>query len=126
MRRPGAELVEQRGLVGLGGGEMAHLHMPEAADLLRDRREADREVMVLGRELAEHLVEHRFIVADELALGAALLGAAERIEAGAAQELELREQAEGAQHPRAEGHLARLACGGIAPRQQRRREMERE
>ena len=60
---PDAELLEQRGLVGLGGLEVAHLDVAEAADLLRDGGEPDREVMVLGRELAENLLEHRLVVA---------------------------------------------------------------
>src|SRR5262249_49719046 len=49
-RAAGAELFEQRRLLGLGGGEVARLDVTEAAAFLRDVGEAHGEVMVLGRQ----------------------------------------------------------------------------
>ena len=105
---------------------MALLDVAEAADLFRDRGETDRDVVVLGRELGDEFVEQRLVVANKLPLGLALGGQAERIKRGAAQELELREQAECTEHPWTEAHLARLAGGLVVPGEKRRREMERE
>src|SRR5262249_14188497 len=98
-RRAGAELVEQRRLVGLGGLEMAQLDVAEAADLLGDGGEADRNVVVVGIELAEHLLEQRLVVAHERAFRAALDRIAERVQRGAAQELEFRQGAEQREDP---------------------------
>src|SRR5262249_19303057 len=50
-RGAGAELLEQRRLVGLGGLEVAQLDVAEAADLLRDDGKTDRDVVVVGLEL---------------------------------------------------------------------------
>src|SRR5581483_3078293 len=91
-RSAGAELLEECRLVGLRGGEMALLDVTEAADLFRDHGEADREMVVLRRELGEHLVEHRLVALDELAFRAPLERAAERVECSSAQELELCQQ----------------------------------
>src|SRR5262249_31595920 len=122
-RRAGAELVKQRRLVGLGGLEMAQLDVAEAADLLGDGGEADRNVVVVGIELAEHLLEQRLVVARERALGRALDRIAEGVERRAAQELEFRQGAEQREDPGTECHLPRLAGGLVATREQRRREM---
>ena len=106
-RGPRAQLLEQRRLVGLGGGEVAHLDVAEAADFFRDRRDADGKMMVVGVELRQHLVERRLVVGDQLALGAPLGAVAERVEGGAAQEFEPRQQPEHRHHPRPETDLAR-------------------
>src|SRR5262245_57412611 len=45
-RRAGAELRQQRRLLGLGSRERAHLDMAEAADLVRNGGERDREMVV--------------------------------------------------------------------------------
>src|ERR1700730_15592716 len=105
---------------------MPHLDVAETADLLRDRRDGDRQMVVVGAELLQQLRQGRLIVGDELALGAALGPVAERIERGAAQELEAHEQPEGGEQPWPEGDLARLSGAAVAPRQERGREMERE
>src|SRR5215468_8597794 len=89
-RRARAELRKERRLLGLGGRERAHLDMAEAADLVRNGGQRDREMVVLRREPLENLAEHRLVVGNQRALGAALLRIAERIEGGAAQALELR------------------------------------
>ena len=80
-----------------------------------------------GVSLRDDLVEQRLVVGDQLALGAALRRIAERIERGAAQELELRQQAE---QPAAstgpKRHLPRHAGHLVLAREQRRREVELE
>src|SRR5262245_43462359 len=122
-RRAGAELLEQRRLVGLGGLEVAQLDVAEAANLLRDGGEANRDVVVVGIELRQDLLEQRLVVAHERALGPPLGRIAERIEGGAAQELEFRQQPEQRENPRTERHLPRLAADLVLAGKQRRRQM---
>src|SRR3954451_7170300 len=122
-RRTGAELFQQGRFLGLGGLEMVHLDVAEAPDLFRDRGKTDSKSMVLGRKAVENFRQQRLVVADELALGLALLRVAERIERRATQALHARQQLERAEDPGTECHLARFAGAGIAARQQRRREM---
>src|SRR5262245_38421503 len=98
---------------------MARLDVAEAADLLRDGSEANRDGMVLGRQLLDDLTEQRLVIGDQLALGAALLRIAENVERGAAQEFESREHAERRQHPRTELHLARQPRHAVLAREQR-------
>src|SRR5579864_878821 len=81
-------------------------------------------MMILRRQLRENFAEHRLVVGDQLAFGPPLACAAERIESGAAQDLEPRQNAEQRQQPRTETHLARLAGRRIEPRQKWRREMK--
>jgi hypothetical protein len=104
-RRAGAELIEQRRLVGLGSLEVAQLDVAEAADLFRDGGKPDRAMVVVLRRGPEQ----GLIVADQRPLGLALDLIAERIESGAAQKLERRQQSEDREDPRPEGDLARLA-----------------
>src|SRR5215469_7492238 len=106
-RGAGAELLEKRGLVRLGGGEMAHLDVPEASDLFRNRGESDRDGVIVRRELGQNLVEHRRVVGNQFAFGLTLRRMAKNIEGGAAQALEAREQSKGRQHPGTEHDLAR-------------------
>src|SRR5579859_7910197 len=80
--------------------------------------------MVLRRERSEHLVEHRLVIGDQLALGAALERAAERIERRATQPLELGQEPKRRQYPGPEAHLARQSGGLVAAREQRRRQMK--
>src|SRR2546423_1258457 len=108
-RRSGAELLEQRGLVGLGGLQVAHLDVAEAADLFRDCGEADRDRVVLAVELRQHLLEQDLVVAHKRPLGPALERITEWIEGRAAQEFELRQQGEQRENPGTEGHLPGLA-----------------
>ena len=103
--RAGAELIEQRRLVGLGSLEVAQLDVAEAADLFRDGGKPDRAMVVVLRRGPEQ----GLIVADQRPLGLALDLIAERIESGAAQKLERRQQSEDREDPRPEGDLARLA-----------------
>src|SRR5712671_5988252 len=86
-RRTGAELFEQGRFVGLGGDEMTHLDMAIATDFFRDRRKPDRDVVIVRRETAENLVQHRLVVGDQRAFGFALLRITEDVEHGAAHAL---------------------------------------
>ena len=52
-RGAGAELRQQRGFLGFGRFEVTLLDVAEAADFFGDRRESDRERVVLGRELGD-------------------------------------------------------------------------
>src|SRR5581483_9613601 len=72
------------------------------------------------------LVEQLLVVGDHLPLESALGRVAENVEGTAAQPLALRQEAEDGTHPAAEPHLARLAGGLVAPRQQGRRQVELE
>src|SRR5262249_60880086 len=94
----------------------------EAADLLRISRMSSRDGMVGGTEASEHLFDDRFLIADELALGLALLRMAEWIKRRPAQELEFRNEHESGKDPRAEGHLFRLAGKLVRARKQGRGE----
>src|ERR1700736_1001027 len=49
-RAPRAELLDERRLLGLGGGQMPRLDVAEAADFLRDAGEAHSQMMVPGRQ----------------------------------------------------------------------------
>src|SRR5579862_9949560 len=103
---------------------MLLLDVTETADLFRDRGERDRDVMVVRRQTRQNLVEHRLVVADQLALGTPFQRTSERIERRPAQALEFRQQPERRQYPGAEAHFARQARGLVAARQQRRRQMK--
>jgi hypothetical protein len=84
---------------------VAQLDVAEAADLFRDGGKPDRAMVVVLRRGPEQ----GLIVADQRPLGLALDLIAERIESGAAQKLERRQQSEDREDPRPEGDLARLA-----------------
>src|SRR3954467_15553922 len=113
-RRRRAETGEKLGLLPLCRLEVAGLDVAEAADLLRQVREADRYGVVLRRERRDDLAEERLVVADEPALDLALMGVAEDVERRAAQALQFRQHREGLQHPGPEAHLARQARGLVA------------
>src|ERR1700732_211828 len=68
-RGAGTELLEKRSLIRLRRLEVAHLDVPETPNFLRDRSEPNRDVVVVGLELRQHLIEHALIVAHEPALG---------------------------------------------------------
>src|SRR5258706_3427662 len=105
-------------------GEVARLHMAEAADLLRDRRDLHRYRVIGRRELCEQAIDVRFVFGDQGTLGAPLGGVAERVEGRAAQAFHGFQEAKDGQHPGAEAHLARLAGGWILARKKRWREMK--
>jgi hypothetical protein len=79
-RRAGAELLEERRFVGFGGGEMLLLDVAETADLFRDRGQPDCDEMIVRRQTRQNLVEHRLVVADQFAFGAAFERPSEWIE----------------------------------------------
>src|SRR3984893_2107512 len=122
-RWAGTELLEKRSLIRLRRLEVAHLDVPETPNFLRDRSEPNRDVVVVGLELRQHLIEHALIVAHEPALGPALLRVAEGVQCRSAQEFAARQQPEDRKDPRAEGELFRLSGRLVHWCEQRRREM---
>src|SRR3954469_1330392 len=100
--------------------------MSEAAYLFRQARERDCNRVVIRSELAQHPIQHRFVLANQPPLHRALGGVAEHIERRSAQSFELRQYAEGRDHPRAELLLAWQPGVRIATAQQRRRKVERD
>ena len=126
-RRAGAELLEQRRLVGLGGGEMPLLDVAEAADFFRDRGKADREVMVFRRQPApaprRASLRSRAISLRSVRRSSVRPNGSNGVPR---RTLNFASSAERRQHPRAEAHLARQAGRLVAARQQRRRQMELE
>src|SRR6185437_3504912 len=100
LRRRSAEALEQPGFARLRFGEMPLLHVPVAANVLRNRREADRELVVVRRKLRQQLVDQRFVLADQRAFALALVGLSEDVERTAAETTHLREHAKRRQHPR--------------------------
>lgn len=85
-RRRGAELHQQFVLLALRLLEVPLLHIAVAADLFGDRGERHRQRMILRREAFKKFIDKRFVVGDELALGAPFLGTPEQVERRAAQE----------------------------------------
>src|SRR5262245_51123833 len=120
---PGAQLIEQRSFVRLSGLEVAHFNVAEAADFLRNGGKPHRDVVVLAIEPRQYLLEHRLVFAHEGAFGPALLGIAERIEGGAAEEFEFRQQPEQREDPRPDCHLLRLTGRLVETGEKRRRKM---
>src|SRR5262245_52649395 len=103
--RTTAELLEQRSLVSLRRLQVTQLDVAKPADLLRDGGEADREVVIVRRELRQQFFEHHFVVTHQRPLGLELLAVTEDIERRAAQTFQLRQQAERGEDPRAERDL---------------------
>ncbi|KAF1853937.1 hypothetical protein Lal_00005148 [Lupinus albus] len=106
----GAEGFQQLGLLCLGDRHVARLDRAVAAHLHRQLGDLHRQIELLAGQAVQQLAHHRLIVGDQLAFLAALGGAAERVEPGAAQALALGEQAQDRQHPRAEALLLRFAA----------------
>src|SRR5262249_10114253 len=104
--------------------EIPLLDVTEAANLLGHSRDFDRERMVVRRKRRGELLQHGFVLADEAALGAALLRVAEHVERRAAQTPHAREDSEGAEYPGAIGALAQLPARRIARGEERRRQMK--
>ena len=69
-----------------------------------------------GGQARDQGLHRRLVLADQRALPAPLGAVAEDVERRPAQALELREQAEGLEHPGAEEALLQVAGMGIAPR----------
>src|SRR6185312_65841 len=86
--RSGPELLQQRRLVGLRRRQMPRLDGSESSDFFRNRRKPDRTRMIARRQLRQHLIEHRFVIGDELALCHPLFRVAEDIERRATQEFQ--------------------------------------
>src|SRR4051812_41841215 len=98
--------------------------MPEAADGLRQPREPRQQRDLLRFQPGDPLIDHVEIIRDQLPLGPALFGAAERIERAAAQEFQPGEDAEGVDHPAAEFLLLEMSGRLVALREDRRGQRE--
>ena len=98
--------------------------MAEAADLLRQCGELDRDRVIGRRQIGDDLVEDRLEFADQPAFGAPFLAAGEDVEPGAAQPAQLGQQPENGQHPRTEFALAQMPGLRIALAHDRRGEVE--
>src|SRR5690606_37882207 len=115
-------LPQQFGFAGLGLVQVRFLDVAVAADLLGDAGDLGREADVAAVEPVQQPADGALVVVDQLALHAPLGGAAEHVERATAQEPQLRQQAEGLQHPRAVLALDQFALL-VAPGQQRRGEV---
>ena len=69
--------------------------MPEAANLLWQRGQFDREPVLLQRQVGEQFADQRLVFDNQHALAFAFRGAAEYVQRAAAQELESCQHAEG-------------------------------
>ena len=89
---PRQKLLPQRRFFGFCRGQMPLFDRSVSANFLRDRRQAHGETVVSGREELADFSEQIFVVRDQATLGPPILRIAEKVERGAAQELQLREQ----------------------------------
>src|SRR5687767_2002469 len=80
-------------------GEVARFDVAEAADVVRDRGDLERERLVLRVQARQQPRDGLLVLADQRALGAPLLHVAERLERAAARELEVRQHLEDGEHP---------------------------
>jgi hypothetical protein len=90
----------ERRVLGLRAQSIRLLDVAKAANVERHRGKRDRVGVVGGVEIGDDFAEPRLLIANRLALGAALFAAAENIERGPAQEFQPSKQAERRQHPR--------------------------
>src|SRR5690606_34212086 len=116
-------LPQQLGLACPGRVQVGFLDVPVAADLVRDGGDLRGEADVATVQLLQQALDGGEVVLHQLPLHASLGGAAERIECGAAQELQLRQPAERGEHPRTVLALDEAAVL-VLLRQQRRRQVE--
>ncbi|MDB5608099.1 MAG: hypothetical protein JWP25_4999 [Bradyrhizobium sp.] len=124
LRRSALKFRFQPRLLGFPLLDVSFLDVAEAADRLGHAREPRQQRDLRRVHARDPLIDHRKIVLDQLALGLALFGPAERIERAAAQELELCENAERMDHPTAELLLLEMPGRLVALREDRRRQME--
>src|SRR2546423_6467874 len=115
---------EQLVLLLAGGGEVAGLHMAEAADVFRNARDLYRQLVIGGRELGEQALDVHLVFHDQRAFRAPLRGVTERIERRTAQAAQALQETEYRQHPGAEAHLARLAGRWIFACKERRSQVK--
>ncbi|MCY1187766.1 hypothetical protein D9M73_287890 [compost metagenome] len=83
--------------------------MPEATDIVRQVGQRHRGVVVGGIEARHKFIQQDPVLADQRALGAALLGLAEDVEGTAAQALQLGQHAEQLHRRRTELALDQVA-----------------
>ena len=105
-----------------GGGQVALLDVAVALDLLRECARSPRASAWLPAfRPASTSLDAGAVLADQRALGAALLGAAEHVQRRAAQALEPRQHAEAGQHGRARTcAFAARPCRCVLAMQRRR------
>ena len=111
----GAELVEQGGLVRLGGLEVAHLDVAEAADFFRDRGKPHRDVVVVRGRASP--APPRASPRSRASAGArSCAPPSSRTDRTAVprRNLSFASNREQREDPRAERHLFRLAGGLVA------------
>src|SRR5579883_423357 len=123
-RRRAAEGGKEACLARLGRLDIPLLDMAEAAHLLGQLRDLDGKREILRAKRGGEFADYRLVFADETALHAALLGAAENVEGGAAQPAHFCKEREGAEDPGAVAALLKLAGVGIARGEEGRRQME--
>src|SRR5262245_17764990 len=116
--RPGQKLLPERHFLGLCRGKMPLSDWSIPTNFLRDRCQANGEAVVGGREEVADFSKKVFVVRNQATFNPPLLRIAEKVERGAAQELQLREHPEHRQHPGAKRHFSWFARRRITPRQQ--------
>ncbi|MNI03961.1 hypothetical protein D3C73_568740 [compost metagenome] len=102
---------------------MCFLDVTEAADVLGHAGNLHRQCEAVVIQAVQQYLHGCLVITDQLALHATLLGAAKHVEAAATQELQLGQQAERLEHPRAIFLLQQPALF-VLLREQRRCQME--
>src|SRR5262245_19740776 len=95
-----------------------------STNFLGYRCQAHGKAMIGGREKFADFPKKVFVVRNQATFGPPLLRVAEKVERGAAQELQLCEYPEYRQHPGAKRHLSWFPRRRVAPRQQGRGQVE--
>src|SRR5579871_3101633 len=119
-----AKAGEKHSFLGFRRRDRALLDRTKAADLLGNRGNRNRKRAVRRGERSNQFLEIGDVIRDQLALELAFLAVAERIEQGAAEELELRKHTEGGLDPWPEAHLPRAPAIRVLLREQGRRQMK--
>src|SRR6516164_2251358 len=117
------ELRFEPGLLGARLPDDLVLDVTVAPDHFGNARKFCEQRDLRRRERRDALLDHRKIVVDQPALGAAFFRAPKRIKGRAAQEFKLRQQAERVDHPAAI-FLLLQAAGFVALCKDRRRQIE--
>jgi len=104
-----APRCQQRRFTRLGFVQVRFLDVAVAADVLGDAGDVHRQCQPARIQAVDQFLQGLLVVTDQLTLAATFLGVTEHVEAAAAQALELGQQAEGLEHPRAVFFLLQLA-----------------
>src|SRR5690606_11533591 len=111
-------------LLLLGGRELLVLHDVEAADVLGDLGELDREVEIALRQAVQDLAHHALVLLDERPLPSAMRRLVEEVERGMAQELQVAELGQQLEDPAVDRELLDPARRRVAGEEELRRQME--